>query len=191
MKRINTLVLAGSIVFASFGVAEAADNFVKAYIVKSSVSVDGKKVSSNVYKINNDLYINAKSLNAQTLKSSVSTNKVEVTNKLNVTVKDLQSQVKELKANIEKLTVGEDKSVDLTTGFYTGGLNLPIGTYTISSKSGAGNLVIYDGKGMLKVNEIMSLTESGTTPKVNNVPLDKGSKIEITGDAVITFTKKY
>jgi len=190
-KKLSSLLLIGAITLGSVGVADAASSFVKAYLVKSSVSVDGKKVSSNVYQINKDYYISAKSLKTASINSSVSSSKVAVTNKLTPTVTSLQNEVKVLKANIEKLTVGEDKAIELTTGFYEVGLNLPEGTYKIESKSGVGGVSIYNSHEMLIVNEMMDYNHEYGTNIINNVVLDKGSKIQITGDHTLTFTKKF
>lgn len=57
-------------------------------------------------------------------------------------------------------------------------MNLPEGTYTIKAKCGLGSLIIYDGSDSLLVLEMMGLDQYGT-PVINNVRLDKGSKIQI------------
>ncbi|WP_144555444.1 hypothetical protein [Bacillus sp. X1(2014)] len=231
-KKFISILIVGAITLGSVGVADAATSFVKAYLVKSSVTIDGKKVTSSVYKIKKDYYIKAKSLKTGNIDSSVSSNKIVIKNKLNEQVKglqtqintlkpkvavlqsqvntlnpkvselqrqvntlnpkvsELQRQVNELKANIEKLTIGEDKQIDLTTGFYTVGLDLPEGTYTINAKSGLGSLVIYDASDSLLVLEMMGLDQYGT-PVIHNVRLDKGSRIEIKSKVILTFGKKY
>ncbi|MEH7454909.1 hypothetical protein [Gottfriedia acidiceleris] len=102
-KKISSMVLVGALKLGSAGVGSAATTFVKAYLVKSSVSVDGKKVSSNVYKINNDYYIKAKSLKTGNLDSSVSSNKIVITNKLTQKVNALQSQLKTLNSKYNGL----------------------------------------------------------------------------------------
>lgn len=55
-KKISSLLLVGALSLGSVGVASAATTYIKAYLEKSSVFVDGKKVSSNVYKIDGLLY---------------------------------------------------------------------------------------------------------------------------------------
>lgn len=106
---------------------------------------------------------------------------------------DLEAKYNEL-AGIEATEPAEETPADETTspfeatlgaGFYTAGLDIPCGTYTLTAVSGSGNVHSREAG----INEIMANpTDEWSIDTYNGARFSSGSVLEVSGDLVLQIS---
>lgn len=111
-------------------------------------------------------------------------------NALEKDITNLSDEVDDLTAEKEKLTgeiaKAKGKGYTLTAGKYTGGDDIPVGTYNINWISGHGNVFV--GR---QVNEMFGSDSSwGYIKSYKNAEVDYLTEIEISGNVKVQFKAK-
>lgn len=108
-------------------------------------------------------------------------------------ISDLKDEVKKLKSEKKKLTEeiakAKGKGYKLSAGKYTGGEDIPVGTYNITWISGSGNVIV--GTYGSEVNEIFgNNSRFGYIKSYKNCEISYGTEIQIKGNLKVTFKAK-
>lgn len=81
----------------------------------------------------------------------------------------------------------DSQTIDLTSGHYTAGTDIPVGSYNVVATSGCGNVSsdnLYDGG----INEIMGVSESApadlSIESFSNLVLEEGTALSVDGVSV-------
>lgn len=105
-------------------------------------------------------------------------------------ITSLSNEVDDLTAEKEKLTgeiaKAKGKGYTLTAGKYTGGDDIPVGTYNINWLSGHGNVIVDHAR---EVNEIFG-TSTYAIKSYKNCNISYGTEIEIAGTVKVQFKAK-
>lgn len=116
----------------------------------------------------------------------------------NMSLEELQDAYKELETKYNELAGIDDPEsmvtqepvdtsagifeIDVAAGFYTAGIDIPYGTYSLSAVSGSGN--VHSRK--CGLNEIMANPkDEWSIDSYNGAKFDNGSILEISGDLVL------
>ena len=107
-------------------------------------------------------------------------------------IAEIQQQIKALKAELNNLkaqkasenTTTQHYEIDLSAGYYTIGMDIPVGTYHISSVSGSGNVYCRGGD----LNEIFG--GSYGIAEYNNFSAKQDAILSISSDVVIRLTSE-
>lgn len=89
-------------------------------------------------------------------------------------------------SNQESIPATESYSNTLVTGHYIVGIDIPVGTYTLSSKSGSGNVFTNDGS----INEIFDTEDNSTISTaegIENIYLSEGVILSILGNQSVSI----
>lgn len=106
----------------------------------------------------------------------------------NSTAEDTE-KVSEPAAQPETQPEVEEYTTDLTAGFYTGGIDIPVGDYDVTLVSGSGNVICNNSD--KPVNEVFGTDKSfDEIESFNGVGIEKGSVLQILGAVKVKITSK-
>lgn len=143
-------------------------------------SAELKRLNSEITSLKNEI------TSLKTDKSNLEKDVTNLTSEKKTLSKETSDLSKEKQRLTKEIAEAKGKGYTLTAGVYTGGEDIPVGTYNINWVSGNGNVFVG-----YQVNEMFGSDSSwGYIKSYKNAKVESGTRIEIAGNVKVQFKSK-